>query len=308
MKKIFYNSFENRLKAGWRIFVFMLVFMSFSSLIFIIKPILGDITKREYLENYSLLIVAILSVAATASTYTCRKLLDKRSFSSLGLKVNKQAFKDLSIGFILSLFMITTFFCLLLAIGLIEFNGLNIDFFSLNNSSELDRVVSAVTLTSLCLLLLEHIFVGYWEELVFRGYLFQNMVNGMGLSLSVVISCIAYGLVHSANPNSTLLSSIIIAGFGFLRIYGYLGTKMLWLSMGMHIGWNFLQGPIFGFAASGHKKQSLFLHDFTSNKDYLTGGEFGPEGSILILPILFVTLGLMTWYSNKLYRNPKIGP
>lgn len=88
------------------------------------------------------------------------------------------------------------------------------------------------------------------------------------------------------NPNATILSSTIIVGFGFLCIYGYLTTKMLWLSMGMHIGWNFFQGPILGFSASGHKTETLIRHRLLFDQDFLTGGAFGPEGSIIILPIL----------------------
>ncbi len=80
------------------------------------------------------------------------------------------------------------------------------------------------------------------------------MIEGLGLITSIIISCIIYGIIHYLNPNATILSSAIIVGFGFLRIYGYFSTKMLWLSMGMHVGWNFFQGPIFGFAAMDIKK------------------------------------------------------
>lgn len=301
MNSLFFNSKEKRLKAGWRILVFLIIFFSLSSLIFVVKPIMGDITKREFLENYSLIIVAILAFSATVSTLLSRKFLDKKTFISLGLRFDKQALKDLFFGFLLSLIMAVTFFFLLLSLGLIEYNGFDFQKFTLNSSSDFIQIMSVVTLGSLGLMLLEHIFVGYWEELVFRGYLFQNMAEGLGLVISIVISCIIYGLIHYTNPNATLLSSVIIMAFGFLRIYGYLCTKMLWLSMGMHIGWNFFQGPVFGFAASGHKKTTLLMHTFISEKEYLTGGEFGPEGSILIIPILILALIVMKWYSEKFY-------
>ena len=93
--------------------------------------------------------------------------------------------------------------------------------------------------------------------------------------------------------------SVIIVLFGFLRIYGDTLTKMLWLSMGMHIGWNFFQGPVFGFAASGHRKASVVDITIISNNDWLTGGEFGPEGSVLIIPIIFLALFAMRVYSKR---------
>ena len=159
--------------------------------------------------------------------------------------------------------------------------------------------MGVISVGSLALLLLEHILVGYWEELVFRGYLLQNMMDGLGITIAVVISCLLYGAIHSTNPNAGLISTSIIVLFGFLRIYGYLSTKMLMLSMGMHIGWNFFQGPIFGFAASGHKKANLIDITINSDKDWLTGGEFGPEGSIIIIPIILLALIAMKLYSKK---------
>lgn len=306
MKNIFVNSTEQRLRTGWRILIFMFIFWVFASLIFLIKPLLGDITKREFLQNYSLIIVSVLALGASIAVPLARKILDKRSFVSLGLKVNKKSFQDILFGFFLSGLMAAVFFTLMIVLGFVEFNG-----FNFNNSKAVTepsfnfvQFMSVISIGSMLLLLLEHILVGYWEELVFRGYLLQNLSDGLGLITAIVISCIIYGLIHATNPNASLLSSSIIVLFGFLRIFGYLATKMLWLSIGMHIGWNFFQGPIFGFAASGHKKATLINHTITSNQEYLTGGEFGPEGSLLIIPILILALFVMRWYGKVNY--PKI--
>ena len=158
--------------------------------------------------------------------------------------------------------------------------------------------MSLLSLASIAVLLVEHILVGYWEELVFRGYLFQNMVEGMGNKIAIIISCIIYGLIHAANPNAGILSSLIIVLFGFLRIYGYLLTNMLWLSMGMHMGWNFFQGPVFGFHASGHEMVTV-IKQADLGLGWLSGGDFGPEGSLLIIPIIFLALWIMRLYSRR---------
>ena len=304
MKPIFLNPTEKRLKAGWRILIFLILFWILAALSLVIKPLFGDITKGEYLNNYSLVIVGILSVAATISVYISRKYLDKKSFISLGLTRNKQTIRDLFFGFLLSGIMAGLFLLLLSSFNLVEINGLNIgkNDAVLQNDFSFINFMKIVSVGSLSILLIEHILVGYWEELVFRGYILQNMVDGMGFKIAVIISCVIYGLIHAANPNATLLSSLIIVLFGFLRIYGYSITKMLWLSMGMHIGWNFFQGPIFGFAASGHKKTTLLDIYLISDKEWLTGGEFGPEGSVLIIPIILIALLVMNWYS-KLNSN-----
>ena len=302
MKNPFYNSKESRLRTGWRIFIFLIIFWTLASVIFLIKPLFGEIGRREFLENYSLIVISILAFGATVSVLISRKYLDKKSFVSLGLMINKRTIKDILFGFFLSGLMAGLFFVLLYAFNLIEYNGLNIgDVQNVSNDTfDFVNFMSVISIGSLFLLLLEHVLVGYWEELVFRGYILQNMIEGMGLKLAILISCLLYGLIHSTNPNAGILSSLIIVLFGYLRIYGYLSTKMLWLSMGMHIGWNFFQGPIFGFAASGHKKTTLIDLTITSNKDWLTGGEFGPEGSVIIIPIILIALFIMNLYSRKL--------
>ena len=301
MRSLFLNVREKRLKAGWRILLFLLVFISLSSLIFIVRPLLGDIKKRAFIEDYSLIIISILALSATIAVWISRKWFDKKSVVSLGLLWNKQAIKDLLFGFLLSFGMAALFYLVLYTLGFLDLKDINFNGIVPGESVNFVKFMSVVTLGSLSLMLLETVLVGYWEELVFRGYIFQNMIQGLGFVTAIVISCILYGLIHASNPNATWLSTAIIVGFGYLRIYGYLSTKMLWLSMGMHIGWNFFQGPIFGFAASGHKKATLLSHTLTSDKDYLTGGAFGPEGSILIIPILIAALLLMKWYSKKFY-------
>lgn len=303
MKKIFLNADEKRLRAGWRIFIFMMIFWSLSAAIFVIKPLFGEITKKEFIENYSLVIVTILAIAASLSVFLARKFLDKQSFDSLGLEHTRRTIKDLVFGFFLSAVMAGLFFAIMIFSGLVEFSGMNINdtIQHSGDSAGFIGFMSVLSIGSLAVLLLETMLVGYWEELVFRGYLLQNMIAGMGTTIAIIVSCLLYGLVHSTNPNAGLLSSLIIVLFGYLRIYGYLTTNMLWLSMGMHIGWNFFQGPVFGFAASGQEKISLMNLTITG-PDWLSGGKFGPEGSIIIIPIIVIAIFLMRWWTRE---NPQ---
>ena len=299
MKKYFYNILENRLKAGWRILLFAILFWGLSALIFVIKPLFGNITKRAFLSHYSVVIVAILALAATFAVAVSRIKLDKLSIVSLGLPINKRTWQDLLFGFVLSGLMAGLFFAVVVLFGLVEFQGFNFGETpkTTEHITSFVRFMSIVSIGSLAILFLEHVLVGYWEEIVFRGYIFQNMVAGIGLRWAIGISCILYGLIHAANPNAGMLSTSIIMLFGFLRIYGYLSTQMLWLSMGMHIGWNFFQGPIFGFAASGYRHSTLIKLTPTG-QNWLTGGAFGPEGSILIIPIIVLALAIIRWWAQ----------
>jgi hypothetical protein len=196
--------------------------------------------------------------------------------------------KDLIFGFFLSGAMAACVLSLMLAAGVIE-------------SLRFNWGQGGMTILALLAALLPTLFIGYWEELVNRGYLFQNMREGMGIVVAVIASCVLYGVLHAANPNASWLSSAIIVGFGLLRLYGYLATGFLWLSIGMHIGWNFFQGPVFGFAASGQlEANTLISHEHTGTV-WLSGGDFGPEASLLILPVLGLAfIAMYLWARSPL--------
>ncbi len=297
---MFTNPSEKRLRAGWRILLFLILFWCLAAVVLLLKPLFGDITKREYLQHYSPFIVGILAIAATVSVTVARRYLDKKTVLSLGLGGGRKAIWDLLFGFGLSGAMAGVFLLITLGLGLVEIQSVGTAFGdpSIGDLDVYGPLLQSLGWGALGLFFLEHLLVGFWEELVFRGYLFQNMTEGMGLGISIAVSCLIYGLIHAANPNAGLLSTSIIVIFGFMRIYGLLLTGFLWLSMGMHIGWNFFQGPVFGFGASGHQMPGLLeLH--ITGPDYLSGGAFGPEGSILILPIVILALLSMRWWCRR---------
>ncbi len=279
----FVNADDGRLRAGWRILAFIIILMAIA--------VGGQTAVRAALGGLprgSTLVLAIIAVAATIAVLIARRFLDRKSFVSLGFSGLGSAWKDLLFGFALSAAMAGAVLWLMVVFGFVS--NVHVSW------------AGSATVMLLLSLLLPNIIVGYWEELVFRGYLLQNMVEGMGLNVAVVTSCLLYGLLHASNPNATLLSSAIIVLFGYLRIYGYLSTGLLWLSIGMHIGWNFFQSAVFGFAASGHaENQTLFSHD-PAAPDWLSGGEFGPEGSVLIIPVLLLALFAMRLWTRR--RKP----
>jgi len=276
----FVNTDDDRLRAGWRILAFILILMALAAG--------GQLAVRAALGGLprgSTLVLAIIAVAATVAVLIARRFLDRKSFVSLGFARFGSAWPDLLFGFVLSAAMAGLALWLMVVFGFVSNVQLN--------------WAGPTTVVLLLTLLAPTVIIGYWEELVFRGYLLQNMAEGLGLNVAVVASCLLYGLVHASNPNATLLSSAIIVLFGYLRIYGYLSTGLLWLSIGMHVGWNFFQSAVFGFAASGHAEdQTLFSHD-PAAADWLSGGEFGPEGSVLIIPVLLLALFAMRLWTRR---------
>ncbi|MDH3431586.1 MAG: CPBP family intramembrane metalloprotease [Gammaproteobacteria bacterium] len=280
------NPLDNRLRAGWRILAFLAIFYS------IALPALFGLRALLGLSKSSPLVIVIIALAATPAVYIARRWIDKKDFVSLGLKSGRHGAADVLFGFVLSGIMMGAVFGAMLALGYIS----NVEVI------ELGWPTAGLLVTSLLIMAL----VSFWEELVFRGYILQNMAEGMGMKTAVLISCVLYGLVHSANPNAGLLSTAIIILFGYLRIYGYLSTGQLWLSMGMHAGWNFFQATVFGFAASGHTEgRTLLTHDALA-PDWLSGGDFGPEASVVTIPVVLIALVAMRGWSMTSVRRRSV--
>ncbi len=270
---------DGRLRAGWRILSFLAIFYG------IALPALFGLRALLAFPKSSPLVIVIIALTATPAVYIARRWIDKKDFTSLGLKISWRGAADVLFGFALSGIMMAAVFGVMLALGYISNVQMTV----------MDWSTAALLAGSLLTMAL----VGFWEELVFRGYILQNMSEGMGMTTAVLISCIVYGLVHSANPNAGFLSTGIIILFGYLRIYGYLSTGQLWLSIGMHTGWNFFQATVFGFAASGHaENRTLITHDSLAS-DWLTGGGFGPEASVITIPVVLIALFAMRAWSRR---------
>lgn len=276
---VFRNPADGRFRAGWRIAGFLLVFYALALPLFFGARAAFDMSRR------SPLIFVLIAVAATLAVAFARRRFDGRTWVSLGLQLGRRTAPDLLFGFVLSGLMAGCVFVAMLALGYITEPRVTI-----SGPAIITLLAGPLAVTAL---------VAYWEELVFRGYLLQNMADGMGMTRAVLVSCLVYGLVHAANPNATLLSSAIIVLFGFLRIYGYLGTQQLWLSMGMHWGWNFFQATVFGYAASGHAEERVLIAHGSAGPDWLSGGAFGPEGSLLTVPVVLAALWVMRAWSRR---------
>ena len=119
------------------------------------------------------------------------------------------------------------------------------------------------------------------EEIVFRGVVYRLFEEGFGTGIAVLLSGALFGLLHAGNNGATLESSIAIAlEAGVLLASAYALTRSLWLPIGMHFGWNFTEGGIFGTAVSGGGAGGGLLNVRLVGPDALTGGQFGPEASL----------------------------
>ena len=167
--------------------------------------------------------------------------------------------------------------------------------------------MAALSFKSLSIIQFSHVFgasvvifvVGaFGEELLFRGYLFQTMIEGTGKIIAVVVFACFFGLAHLSNPNVTFFSLVNVALAGAWLSLAYFKTRTLWFPIALHFSWNFFQNHIFSFPVSGIQFEKYQLGVLTqSGPVWLTGGAFGPEGGALAT-IMLVAAGAFIYFSD----------
>lgn len=280
LARIFLSPNEPRLRAGWRLLIQTILLVLFGAVISIASSFLGPL-------NGSLLWSQILNfIIITGSVYVARRWLDKRSFESLGLKLDKHTLLDVLTGIGITFVQMGFIYILMLSIGWLTFEGFAWEFDPIN-----------VVISGVITFFIAFIIAGWNEELLSRGYHLQTIASGLNLFWGVIISSAVFGLLHLGNPNATWVSAAGIFFAGVYLAYGYIRTRQLWLSIGLHIGWNFFEGVVFGFPVSG-----LDIYALTRIKvqgpEIWTGGAFGPEAGLIVLPSLILGGFLIYLYTR----------
>lgn len=211
--------------------------------------------------------------------------VEKRPIRTLGFyKENflSALFKGYGLG--LSLFILAL--AGLVVLGQYQFDSIHLDTYSL-----------AFTLFTIPFWILQ----GTAEELVTRAWLIPQLAKRTNLKVAIIISSSLFTLLHLGNSGITFLSAIDLFLFGVAMSLYLLKTDTIWGIGGIHGAWNFAQGNLFGVLVSGQSSGTSIMK-FTpqGNQDWLSGGSFGIEGSIVSSIILFL---LIVYLANKLKKE-----
>jgi uncharacterized protein len=147
------------------------------------------------------------------------------------------------------------------------------------------------------------LMVGIGEETLVRGFVLRIVEIAGGTWIGVLVSSALFGLGHAFNPGATVTSSIAIAlEAGVLLAAGYIVTGRLWFPIGLHMGWNFTEGSLFGMSVSGFNTTAGLFTGTLKGPVILTGGAFGPEASIFAVGVCLAVAVLLLWRSVQLHR------
>ncbi len=144
------------------------------------------------------------------------------------------------------------------------------------------------------------------EEVMNRGYWFQNIRRGWGVGTATLVTSLLFGALHLLNPNAELLGALNIALGAIAWVLGLLYFRSLWFPIGWHAAWNFAQFFIAGLPNSGIAVKSMGLSGTTllvtelSGPRWLTGGEFGLEASVVNTIVLLGAIALLFMLRRRL--------
>jgi CAAX protease family protein len=152
------------------------------------------------------------------------------------------------------------------------------------------------------------------EELIFRGYPYQRLMDSIGPSLGTVLISVCFVIVHYEPdmPHAAVFALFLLS---LILCIAYLRTRALWLPWGLHFAWNAAMGPLFGLPLSGYRGFSNgfspVVQSLPLGPDSLTGADYGPEGSVVAVLVLcfglWLILRVTREYASR-YGFPEIIP
>ena len=304
MTNPFFNAQERRLRAFWRLLLQLVLFV-------IIVLIIGRLTlgvfsllggETEVLAESAIAFAAGIGtslVAAVISVWLAARFFDRRPLSGLGLRLDRNWWLDLGFGLSLGALLMTAIFLVELSAGWVTVTG---TFEAVGGGPFFPAVLAPLVI---------FLLVGFYEELIYRGYQLKNLAEGLnypGLGgpkgavvLAFAISSSIFGLGHFLNPNATIVSTMNIAFAGLVLGLGYVLTGQLAIGIGFHITWNFFQNTVFGFPVSGIEPiGATFISIEQGGPRVFTGDIFGPEAGLIgVFALLVGGLLIALWVSVR---------
>jgi membrane protease YdiL (CAAX protease family) len=287
----FFFDDKHHLRSGWRLCVFVVAFYICSTLALILLISgLGLVLRRpvaEFVNGDWVFVFFVFGhgsilISATLVGWGCGRLFEGLPFRALGCSLRPGWLKDLGIGTALGAASL-----LLAALLATAAHGVHFS---------IDPVSAGSIGKTLAVSALVFVFAAAAEEILFRGYPLQTLTRANLPWLGVFLTSVPFAAAHLYNPN-------VVPGITFLNTAlagvwlaaAYLRTRRLWLPLGLHWSWNWVQASLLGLPVSGINRiaPAPLLHAINSGPDWLTGGAYGIEGGAACTIALLVSTAVI---------------
>lgn len=297
---------DGRLRSGWR---FLLAVITLFAAFLISEVVAGGFTKDAAIRN---VISRPLAAAIMLAVFLwMAKLLDHapRPAAYIGLGEDHAWKRDLLGGCGLGAALVS------ICIGVIAISGGYHVAPSPSLAVSRSTAVAVVAWIFFCGALA--------EELGFRSYPFLRLIEcfekltllipsptaksharSIGSWFAILLLAGMFGAVHLGNPNATFFgfANTVLIGvfFGLLMVK----TGSLWLLWGVHFGWNFTLGALYGLPVSGINQFSVLWTGHADGPNWLTGGAYGIEASATATGVILVALLAVAWLPRRGTPSP----
>ena len=274
MMKLFFDQ-DRRLRNGWWALLFLGVLAAFVAGLQLVAPIL-----RRHGIHSGLWVEGLMVLFTLAATWICLRLRGE-SLASVGLVLDRRWLRESVWGTFAGGGLILAAAAMLWAAGGVTW--------VLNPARSLQAMGFGV---------LVFLLVALAEEGLFRGFLFQRMLAGLGVWPTQVLLALLFALSHWGNPGmhggTKFWATVDIALAAVFLGLAYLRTRSLALPIGIHLGWNWTQGNLLGFGVSGTGgQQGWVLPVFHGKPEWVSGGAFGLEASVFGVVAVVIAIGLL---------------
>jgi len=288
LQQVFTNQ-AGRLRSGWRLTAFALIYIALLFLIStavrifyaIASLVAPGLRPGPYFEN--IVFRLILLAAALVVGYLCTRWLEDLPWRAMGLTPHARWLRDFFVGSIIGVASLALATGIATAGGGLQFRAADIGLLLQTGET---LVFSAALF----------IIAALAEEALFRGYPLQTLARAGLAWLGLLITSVPFAAVHLRNPN-------VVQGFTFVNTalagvwlaVAYLRTRSLWFPLGVHWSWNWALGSLFGLPVSGitNIAPHPLLHGVDVGPAWLTGGSYGIEGGVagtitLVISTIFI--------------------
>lgn len=280
------NLGKSFLRAGWqRALLFLVVFLLLAAgLIIVFQRIVNkqspDNPGADGLATVPSTgaMIAALFVISFGITYIFRRWIDKKSFISLGFSTQRRWREGLA-GSMLAVFVIGASSLLLTVTGHLKWMDILFD--------PKNLFISFVSI----------LLISFYQELIFRGYILNNLMDSMPKWAALAITSIVFTVVTGLNSQFDFFVWMNQLVMGAILGLHYMYTRNLWFSICFHAAWLFVQGPLLGFALQMPFQNLLQME--SHGADILTGGINGLQGSIILLAVSLLSMVALFLFLQK---------
>jgi CAAX protease family protein len=276
---------NNPIRAGWSALLFLTIYLGLSTGIMAMLGRFVDLESNRplspalvFLQESADLLMILIAIWIMAR-------IEHRPIRTYGYGGPRKTIRLFS-GVVWGILSLSALVALLWRTHLIVFDG-----FALSGSAAWKYGLAWASVALL---------IGIFEESLLRGYLQYTLARGLGFWWAALLLSTAFALWHVSNGGESILGLVIVGLGGLVFCLSLWYTKSLWWAIGFHAGWDWGQSYLYGTPDSGLLAKGHLLASHPSGKPLWSGGPTGPEGSLLIAPLLIaMAAGMWMWWGSR---------